>query len=387
MKQQIIPYGNHYIDKDDIKSIISSIKKDKITTGPEVNIFEKNLANYTKSKYVSVCNSGTSAIHLSLLSINIKKNDIIIMPSINFVASYNISSFLGAKIYLADVNSKTGQMEPEHVFDCIKKYRIKKIKAIIVMYNGGYPENASKFIKFKKKYNCYLIEDACHALGASYKTKKINYKIGSCKHADLSTFSLHPLKSITTGEGGVVTTNSKIFDKKIKFFRSHGILRKNKSKHWDYDVINLGFNFRLTDFQCALGNSQLKKINLFINYRKKIFNLYHKLLKDFEYIELPNYSKNINSSFHLLIINIKNFSVLKKEKLIRYMLKKGIILQYHYKPIYLFKNFNGKISSKINSLKYYNSCVSLPIYFGLTEKKVRYIIRNLKAFFLNNQCK
>ncbi len=381
MKKKFIPYGNHFIDKKDIKSVISSLKEEKITTGPQVEIFEKSLANYTNSKYVSVCNSGTSAIYLSLLSIGLKKGDVIIMPAINFIASFNICNFLGAKIFLSDVNPITGQMEPEHILDCIKKYKIKKIRAIIVMYNGGYPENASKFLKFKKKYNCYVIEDACHALGAKYKVDKINYKIGSCKHADISTFSLHPLKSITTGEGGVVTTNSKVLNEKIKLFRSLGILRKNQIKHWDYDVVYSGLNFRLTDFQSALGISQLKKIDLFIKFRKKIFNLYHKLLKDFDYIELPKYDKNNNPAFHLFIISIKNFSVSKKEKLIKYMLKKGIILQYHYKPIYLFKVFNGKFSFKKNSLKYYNSCVSLPIYFGLSDKKVRYIVKNLKLFF------
>lgn len=381
MKNKIIPYGNHYIDKSDIRSITQSLKKRKITTGSDVIKFEKKISSYTKSKYVSVCNSGTSALFLSLMSINVKKDDIIIMPSINFVASYNISKLLGAKIYLTDVNPKTGQMEPKHIFECIKKHKISKIKAIIVMYNGGYPENASKFISLKKNYACYIIEDACHALGASYMIKKKHYKIGSCKHADLSNFSLHPLKSITTGEGGLITTNSKALDKKIKSFRSLGIFRKDPLKHWDYDVLNTGFNFRLTDFQCALGISQLKKINTFIQHRKKIFYLYSQLLKDLNYIKLPEYNSNNSPAFHLFIISIKNFTLAKKEKLIKHMLKKRIILQFHYKPIYCFKTFDGKVSSKLNAEKYYNSNVSLPIYYGLSAKDARYVVKNLKTFF------
>ena len=159
------------------------------------------------------------------MAINIKKNDAVIMPSVNFIASYNICKNLGAKIFLADVNKSTGQMEPKHVIQCLEKFKLKKIKALIVMYNGGYPENAGRFKNLKKLSNFYLVEDACHALGASYSFNNKIYKLGSCKHSDISTFSLHPLKTITTGEGGIVTTNSKALDYKIKKLRSLGIIR------------------------------------------------------------------------------------------------------------------------------------------------------------------
>ena len=174
------------------------------------------------------------------------------MPSVNFVSSYNICITLGAKVYLADVDEYTGQMTPNTLNQCIKKYRLRKVKAIIHMYNGGHPIDAEKFLYFKKKLNCYIIEDACHALGSSYLYKKKFIKVGSCKHSDISTFSLHPLKTITTGEGGLVTTNNLKIDEKIKIFRSLGIKRKF-NKHWKYDVVLKGFNFRLNDFQCALN--------------------------------------------------------------------------------------------------------------------------------------
>ena len=191
---KIIPYGRQYIDQNDVKTVSNVLKKDLITSGNEIINFEKKITSYLKCKYSSVCNSGTSAILLALLSIGLKKNDVIIMPSVNFIASYNMAKFIGAKIYLADVNKVTGQMSPTDVEECRKKFKLKKVNAIITMYNGGYPENIYDFYKLKKKLNCYLIEDACHALGAEYKFNENFYKIGSCKHSDISTFSLHPLR-------------------------------------------------------------------------------------------------------------------------------------------------------------------------------------------------
>ena len=163
--KKIIPYGRQFIDQQDIISVTQSLMKDKITTGLLVDKFEKEINKYLKCKYSVTCNSGTSSIYLALQSIQLKKNDIIIMPSINFIASYNIAKLFGAKVYVADVNSESGQMRPEDVINCCKKFKLKKIKALILMYHGGYPENAEKFRKFRKKLGCYIIEDACHAFG------------------------------------------------------------------------------------------------------------------------------------------------------------------------------------------------------------------------------
>ena len=192
------------------------------------------------------------------------------MPSINFISSYNLAKIMQLKVYLVDVDQYTGQVSPKKILECIKINKIKNIKAVITMYNGGYPENIKEFNEIKKKYNFLLIEDACHAFGSEYKYKNEYFKIGSCKHSDISTFSLHAIKSITTGEGGIVTTNNFKIAKNVELYRSHGILRNNK-KHWKYDVVKHGYNYRLSDINCALGLSQLKKINLFLNKRKKYF--------------------------------------------------------------------------------------------------------------------
>ena len=373
------PYGRHFIDKKDISNVVNVLKKEKITTGNEVKKFETKLTKFFGSKFTTVCNSGTSALYLAFLAIGLKKNDKVVMPAINFVASYNVVKNFGAKVFLADVDKFTGQMSPTNVIRCCKKYKLKKIKAILTMYNGGYPQNAENFYKLKKKYKCFIVEDACHALGAEYLFKNSRIKIGSCKHSDISTFSLHPLKSITTGEGGVVTTNSKLLDHKLKRTRSLGIDKKT-NKHWEYDVIYNGFNFRLTDFQCALGISQLTKLNLFLRSRKAIASRYSKELKKIPKIFVPNYESKYISSYHLYIINFKFKSLKIKDNLMKFMLKNKIILQYHYIPIYKFKVFKDKYLNKCSE-HYYRSSISLPIYHGLKNKEQNKVIRLLIKFF------
>ena len=259
-----IPYGRQFINFQDIKFVSKALNEDLITTGNYVKKFEKNISKFFNVKYASTCNSGTSALHLAFMAVELKKNDVIIMPAINFIAAFNMARFMNAKIFLADVDPLTGQMTPRTLLECIKNNKLKKIKAIVTMYLGGYPENIVEFYKIKKKFNCYLIEDACHAMGAKYAYKKKYLYVGSCYHSDISTFSLHPVKTITAGEGGVITTNNKdIFDKIISL-RSHGI-NKNKVFHWKYDVSRPGFNYRLSDINCALALSQLKQID------KKLF--------------------------------------------------------------------------------------------------------------------
>ena len=230
-----IPYGKQHIDKSDLQMVSKSLKEPLITTGNFVKKFENNLSNFLKVKSAISCNSGTAALHLAFLASDLKKNDIVIMPAINFISAYSMCKQLGAKIYLADVDLETGQMTPKSLLECIKINKLKKIKIILTMYMGGFPENLIEFHKIKKKFNCLLIEDACHAFGSEYKFNKKLIKVGACKHSDISTFSLHPLKPITTAEGGIITTNNELMAKKIKNFRSHGIIRNNKF-HWKYDI-------------------------------------------------------------------------------------------------------------------------------------------------------
>ncbi len=381
-----IPYSRQLIDKKDSKLVLSSLSNDLITTGPFVEKFESNLKKYLKCKFSYVCSSGTAAIHLAMLSLNLKKNDIILMPAVNFIASYNMAKTMGLKVYLVDVDELNGQITPNKILECIEKNNLKKINALIVMFHGGYPENVKKFYDIKQKYKFFIIEDACHALGAEYKFKKNFFKIGSCKHADISTFSLHPLKTITSGEGGIITTNNSKIAKNIKLFRSHGISR-NKKIHWLYDIKKHGFNYRLSDLNCALGLSQLRKINFFLKKRKKIYTKYLNELKKLHLnLKIPEYSKSIKPSYHLFIINIlfDKFNM-NKDHFMKYLLNHKIITQQHYIPIYKFSIYNEKKKSFPASEKYINNSVSIPIYVGLDKKKQEKIIKIIKRYFINKK--
>ena len=383
-KITMVQYNKQLIDIKDKQSVNSALNQDYITTGPFVKKFENNLKSFLKCKFAHVCSSGTAAIHLALLSINVKKNDIILLPSINFIASYNISKMLGAKIFLVDVDSKTGQMTPENIENCVRENSIKNIKAIFTMYHGGYPENVVNFYKLKKKYKFIIIEDACHALGASYLHGKKTYQVGSCAHADISTFSLHPVKSITTGEGGVITTNNQKLSNDILLYRSHGI-KKSKKSYWKYNVIKVGLNYRLSDINCALGISQLKKLNKFLVKRKKIYFNYLNLLHNFdERLYIRKISKNINPSFHLMLINI-NFKKLKKNKdhFMRYLNSQGIFAQYHYIPLYKFTIFKEKKLKFKGAEEYFKQTISIPIFVDLKKNIQNKIVNTIKKYLKN----
>ena len=386
----MITYGKQKISKNDIVKVNKVIKNQFLSSGLEIEKFEKNLKKYLSCKYVKVCNSGTSAIELALDGIGVKKNDIVLMPSINFIAAYNLCSKRSLKIYLIDVDPITGQITEDNVLKCIKKNKIKKIDVFFSMYLGGYVYNLDYLFKLKKKYRFRLIEDACHALGSTYIINKNKYKVGSCKYSDVATFSFHPLKSITTGEGGAVCTNFKYIDDRINFYRSHGI-KRNKSSHWKYDVVLNGNNYRLSDINCALGSSQLAQINSFFLFRKKIYSLYFKEFENFsENLKLVNQNnKNINS-YHLIILNI-NFDALKKNKdfFIKYMKSKKIICQFHYTPIYHFSVFKEKIDifDFNGSENYFLNAISIPIFYDLSyfnQKKIIFHIKNFINKFKKN---
>jgi dTDP-4-amino-4,6-dideoxygalactose transaminase len=382
---KIIPYGRQHIDNQDIKLVSKALKEDLITTGRYVKKFENKISKFLNVKYAASCNSGTSALHLALMAINLKTDDVIIMPAINFIAVYNMAKLMNAKIFLADVDPLTGQMNPKKLLECIKNHKLKKIKAIVTMYLGGYPENVIEFYNIKKKLNCYLIEDACHALGAKYYYNTKYLSVGCSKHSDISTFSLHPVKTITSAEGGLVTTNNKIFYDKIISLRSHGINR-DKNSHWKYDIKISGFNYRLSDLNSALALSQLHKINKFINFRSKIFNFYNSNLEKYKsLIRLPSYKVN-KPSHHLFLVSI-NFNKIKsrKDELLKFLKKYNIFCQYHYIPIYRFKLFNKKINLSLykGAEYYYKNSLSLPIFYNLNFNYQKKIIEKIRSYIKN----
>jgi len=370
-----IPYGGHHIDKKDNLSVIKALNSGVISNGTSIKIFESKTKNYLGCKFSLACSSGTAALHLSFLSLDLKKNDVVILPVINFISAANILSLMNKKFFFADVDKYTGQISEETLLKCINKNKIKKIKALVTTYLGGNIYNYKDILTLKRKYKFYLIEDACHAFGSKYKLNKKYYKIGCSKHADISTFSFHPLKTITTGEGGLITTNKINIYKKIKILRSHGF--DYKKKYWLYNLKFNGLNYRMSDINAALGLSQLKKINLFLKKRYLVAKNYNDSLKNIKYIRLPEFQRY--SSWHLYIIQIDFKKIrISRDFLIKKLNTLNIFPQVHYMPSIKFKkfyNFNKKNFQ--NAIYFYKSCLSLPVYFNYSKKDQKIVIKNL----------
>ncbi len=379
----MINYGKHYLDKNDINSINNVLKRKLLTQGNEIVKFEKNLCQYFGSKYALAVSSGTAALNIISKILDWKKDDIIFCSPITFVSSSNCILHQGASPLFIDINKDTFNIDTDLLKKQLRKKKISnKAKAIIATDFGGNPCDWRELKKISKKYNLVLINDNCHALGASMENNK-KYAV---KYADIISHSYHAVKNMTTGEGGsILTNNKKIFDK-AKILRSHGIIKNiNKSEPWNYEMIQLGSNNRLTDIQATLGSSQLKKLNKFVKYRQSLAKFYDINFSDTKYFLKQKIEKKNKSSYHLypLIIDFKKLKK-KKSNLFKYLKKKEIFLQVHYKPIYKFKYYRGiKIFRNIslkNAESFYKKEVSLPIYYGLSKKNQIRIINYIKKF-------
>ena len=384
-----IPYSRQKVDKEDIDSVTRVLRSDFLTQGPKSVEFEKKLSVYTGAKYVSAVNSATSGLYLACRALGLKKNDYAWTTPNTFVSSANCIINCGAKVDFVDIDKDTFNIDIELLEQKLKKTPKKKIpKIIIPIHFAGCPYDQKKLFYLSKKYKFKIIEDASHAIGA----KNNSYKVGNCKWSDFVIYSFHPVKIITTGEGGAVLTNNKDLFEKVNILRTHGITRnpqfmkKNNKSYWYYEQIDIGYNFRISDIHAALGISQLKKINKFIKNRNFIASCYKKILKDLP-VKLQKINKKCISSYHLFIIkmtdagNIKNY-----DKIFNYLRKKRIYVNLHYLPVHkqpyykkikYLKNKKFKISEK-----YSKSALSLPIYPGLSKKNILYIYKNFK-FALN----
>ena len=318
--KKIINYANHYIDKQDIFEVSKVLKSNFLTQGPTIKEFENKIKRYLKVKFAVSVNSATSGLHLACLALGVKKNDIVWTTPNSFVATANCVIHCGAKIDFVDINTNTYNICPDLLEQKLKKTKKKNLpKVIILVHFSGLPCDLKRIKKLSKKYNFKIIEDSSHALGANFK----NTKIGDCRYSDMSVFSFHPIKSITSGEGGMVTTNSKRLSESLLILRSHGILKNrpifDKRFRIDthYDQIKLGFNFRMNDLEASLGISQFNKLKKFIKKRKEIADFYFQKLKKLP-ISLPINSKE--SSWHLFVILVKNLSL--RNNLFKFLKKK-----------------------------------------------------------------
>ena len=378
-----IKYSTQNIDKQDIKIVTKTLKNDFITQGPLVSKFEKSLSSICKNKYVVALSNASNGLIVACMVLGLKKNDIVWCSAITFLSSISCAIHLGSKFDLIDIDLQNYNLNIDLLERKLKlaKKKNKLPKIVIVTHLGGNPIDLKKIYSLKKKYKFKIIEDASHALGS-----KINKKpIGACEFSDITIFSFHPVKSITTGEGGAITFNNKKNYIKSKQLISHGIIRDKtyfKRKYnggWDYDIFNLGFNFRLSDINCSLGYSQLKKLNKFIKIRNNIANHYNNIFSKNESIITPYVDKKNTSSFHLYIIRIKNLTISKKKILFELMKRKKINLNFHYTPLNKFYIFRKKFKNKkfINSEKYYKEAISLPIHTKLSNQQIKYVANNL----------
>ncbi|MBD1156601.1 aminotransferase class I/II-fold pyridoxal phosphate-dependent enzyme [Pelagibacterales bacterium SAG-MED20] len=376
-----ISYGKQSIDSQDIRYVVKSLKSNYLTQGPLVKEFEKELTKNFKCKFSTVLSNASSALFLIGKILKWKKGDLIAVPPITFISSINSVEHCGAKPLFIDINLDDYCMDPFQLEKELEKDKKKRIKAAIITDYGGQPAQWKKFHQLKKKYNITLINDNCHAMGSSIQFNK-GY---ATKYADFATLSFHPVKAITTGEGGAILTNNKIMNEKATLLREHGIVRNN-SKHWDYKVFNLGYNFRLPDLNCALGISQLKKLNKFTIRRIEISQIYDNLFNDKEKFRTPKKIKNTINTYHLypLLINLKKIKK-TKEKIIKEFLKYKIKLQVHYIPVNTQPFYKRKYGFNKNNYKnsslFFKSCISLPIYYDLKETEINHIKKICKKVF------
>ncbi len=383
----MINYSKQSINNSDIKAVNRTLKSNFLTQGPKTHEFEQKLKKFTGAKYSIVVNSASSALLVSCMSLGLKKTDVIWSVPNTFVASANCVLVSGYKIDFVDIDNNSWNLSLENLKIKLETARIKKKlpKAVIIVHLAGLPVDPIELKKLSKKYKFYIIEDASHSIGAKYYGKKV----GCCKWSDLCVFSFHPVKIITTGEGGSITTNSKKLYEKMLLFKNNGItkdIKKFQSQNlgpWYYEQQTLGYNFRMSDIQASLGINQLKRINLMVKKRNKIAKKYKNDLKSLP-IEFQKIEKPFYSSFHLFIIKLKKNNRKIHKKLFNYLRKNKIFVNLHYLPVHLqpfYRKLGFKKGDFPNSERYSENAISIPIYPNLKVKEQKRVINLIKRFF------
>jgi len=384
-----IPYGRQDLDQSDIDAVIKVLKSDYITQGPTTVLFEGELARYCSSNYAISTNSATSALHIACLALGVKRGDIVWTSAITFVASANCALYCGASVDFVDIDPQTYNMSVESLSRKLAKAKIQGTlpSVVIPVHLCGQSCDMESIHSLSKKYGFKIIEDASHAIGGRYKNKPI----GSCSYSDITVFSFHPVKIITTGEGGMAMTNSEELANRMRLFRSHGISSQINSRDvisteemWNYQQIDLGFNYRMTDIQAALGLSQLKKLDTFVGRRTHLAKRYTEKLSCLPVLT-PWQHPSATSSYHLYPLRL----LASKSKITRNFFYKalqaaGVGVNLHYIPVYLHPyymkiGFNYGYCEQAE--KYFLDAVTIPLYSGMTEQQQDRIIDEIKFFF------
>jgi len=383
----LIPYGRQEITPSDIDAVTQVLQSDFLTQGPVVPKFEKSVTDYCGAKYGVATNSATSALHVACLALGLKEGDYLWTSPITFVASANCGLYCGAKIDFVDIDSKTYNLSvealEEKLIQAEKENKLPKI--VIPVHFAGQSCEMEKIHQLSQKYGFKIIEDASHAIGAKYRDQPI----GGCKYSDITVFSFHPVKIITTGEGGMAVTNSQNLSDKMSLLRSHGITRNPElmttepDGDWCYQQIELGYNYRMTDIQAALGISQIQRLDQYIEKRHKIAARYNKAFKEIN-IKTP-YQHKKNYSAHHLYVLLLNSKISKHHKVTFSQLKKiGIGVNLHYIPVYRQPYYQGiEYNNFPKAEQYYSRAISLPIYPTLSIKDQDYVISELSKCIEN----
>ena len=385
----MINYGRQFIDDDDIEAVLDTLKSDFLTQGSKVPEFENALRERVNAKFAVAANSATSALHLACLAIDIKEGDIVWTAPNTFVASSNCALYCGAKVDFVDIDEDTWNMCPEKLRIKLEESKQKNLlpRAVIPVHFSGQPTIQEEIYRLSKEYNFKIIEDASHSVGSS----RNNEPSGSCKWSDIAIFSFHPVKMITTGEGGMALTNNEEYAKKMNLFRSHGIsrdsniLEKNDLPKYYYEQHSLGYNYRMTDIHAALGISQLRKIDMFLDARNRIASRYDSELKELP-LHLPYIAEGNKSSYHLYVIKIQdNFSKQKsRDKIYSELIEMGIGVNLHYLPVHLHPYYR-KLGFNDNqypvSENYADNALSIPIFYSLTDDQQSQVISSLIKVF------
>ena len=377
---KMIPYGRQNIDKKDIDAVVTTLQSDYLTQGPKVKEFEDEFSKYIGAKYAVAVNNATSGLHLSVLALDLSKGDRVITTPITFAASANCIRYVGGEVWFADIDENSYLLSLESTRKLIESKPRGFFKGIIPVDFAGLPLNLEAFRELADEHDLWIIEDACHAPGGSFTDSKgMVQKCGNGNYADIGVFSFHPVKHIACGEGGMITTNSKNIYKKLISLRTHGITKEHMEEDhggWFYEMQELGYNYRLTDIQSALGITQLAKNENGVIRRNEIADIYKKSFRG--KVKFQNLPEGNLNAHHLFIIEVED-----RKGLYDYLKKYNIFAQIHYIPIHTlpyYKKIGYEQANLINAESYYSKCISLPMYPTLTQKEQLFVIEHVISF-------